>query len=279
MAHRSAFRQLLRDPMAVAGLVGLGLIAGLAALAPLLFPGDPLDMVAQPFLWPGADPEHPLGTDLLGRDIAAGIAHGARVSVLIGFASTAIGILAGTLVGALAGYLGGRADDLLARATEVVQTFPAFLLVVVLVAIAGPNVLTITLAIGGVSWPTIARMVRAEFRSLRQRDFIVAAEGLGYGHARIILAEMLPNALPPVVVTASVMVATAILNEAALAFLGLGDPNLVSWGSMIGAGRDQLRTAWYLVGIPGVALVIAVLALNLLGEALTDALDPRARTA
>jgi peptide/nickel transport system permease protein len=279
VARRTAIQQLLRDPMAVAGLVGLGLIAGLAALAPTLFPGDPLDMVAQPFLWPGEDLDYPLGTDLLGRDIAAGVAHGARVSVLIGFASTAIGILVGTVVGALAGYLGGRADDLLVRATEVVQTFPAFLLVVVLVAIAGPSVVTITLAISGVSWPTIARLVRAEFRSLRQRDFVVAAEGLGYGHARIILAEMLPNALPPVVVTASVMVATAILNEAALAFLGLGDPNLVSWGSMIGAGRDQLRTAWYLVAIPGVALVVAVLALNLLGEALTDALDPRARTA
>jgi peptide/nickel transport system permease protein len=148
---------------------------------------------------------------------------------------------------------------------------------VVLVSIAEPSVTTITLSIGIVSRPTIARLVRAEFRSLRERDFVLAARGLGYSSTRIVFLEILPNAMAPVIVTTSVMVATAILSEAALSFLGLGDPNLVSWGSMIGAGRDQLRTAWYLVALPGAALVLSVLALNLLGDGLTDALNPRAR--
>jgi len=138
-------------------------------------------------------------------------------------------------------------------------------------------VTTITLSIGIVSWPSIARLVRAEFRTLRERDFVLAARGLGYSGTRIVLREILPNAMAPVIVTASVMVATSILSEAALAFLGLGDPNLVSWGSMIGAGRDQLRTAWYLVTLPGLALVLTVLSLNLLGDGLNDALNPRSR--
>ena len=144
-----------------------------------------------------------------------------------------------------------------------------------LVAIATPTVATITLCIGVVSWPTIARLVRAEFRALRRREFVQAAETLGYSHARIVLQEILPNALPPVIVTTSVLVATAILNESALSFLGLGDPNVVSWGTMIGTGREVLRTAWYLTAIPGAAIVITVLALNLVGEALNDALNPR----
>ncbi len=248
-----------------------------AILAPVLFPGDPLDMVAQPFLPPFTDAAYPLGSDSLGRDVLAGIVHGARVSVLIGVVSTAIGLVVGTGVGAVAGYWGGRVDALLVRLTEIVQTFPSFLLVIVLVSIAQPSVTTITLAISAVSWPTIARIVRAEFRSLRQRDFVLAAQSLGYGTSRIILREILPNALAPIVVTTSVMVATAILSESALSFLGLGDPNLASWGAMIGDGRDQIRTAWYLVVLPGTALALSVLALNLVGDGLNDALNPRRR--
>jgi peptide/nickel transport system permease protein len=193
----------------------------------------------------------------------------------IGFASTAICLLLGIAVGALAGYFGGWLDDALSRLTELFQTIPPFLFLIVLVAIATPTVATITLCIGVVSWPTIARLVRAEFRALRRREFVQAAETLGYSHARIVLQEILPNALPPVIVTTSVLVATAILNESALSFLGLGDPNVVSWGTMIGTGREVLRTAWYLTAIPGAAIVITVLALNLVGEALNDALNPR----
>ncbi|WP_099900381.1 ABC transporter permease, partial [Methylobacterium frigidaeris] len=238
-------------------------------------PDDPLGMVAQPFLWPGQDPTYPLGTDSLGRDVAAGVAHGARVSLLVGFAAAATGLALGVLVGATAGYAGGRIDRALGRLIALFQTIPAFILLVVLVAIAQPSIPAITLAIGATSWPTVARLTRAEFRSLREKDFVTAARGLGYGPLRIVFAEILPNALPPIVVTASVMVASGILMESALSFMGLGDPNVVSWGSMIGSGREVLRSAWYLTAIPGVAIVLSVLALNLVGDGLNDALNPR----
>ncbi|EEA00815.1 binding-protein-dependent transport systems inner membrane component [Burkholderia sp. H160] len=272
-----AWRALLRNPSACAGLVLLAAFIALALLAPRLFPGDPLDMVGAPFEWPGADPHYWLGTDSLGRDVAAGIAHGTRVSLLIGAASAALGLVIGTLVGAIGGYAGGLVDDLLVRVTELFQTVPSFLLVTVIVAIGRPNVVVIALAIGIASWPTVARIVRAEFRALRHADFVLAARSQGFSDLRIVFGEILPNALPPVIVTASVMVASAILIESSLSFLGMGDPNVVSWGAMIGSGRDSLRTAWYLTALPGGAIVLAVLALNLLGDGLNDALNPRLR--
>ncbi|RQS62614.1 ABC transporter permease [Burkholderia sp. Bp8963] len=276
-ARPGAWRLLLRNPSACAGLVLLAAFVVLAFAAPKLYPGDPLDMVAAPFEWPGADPQFWLGTDSLGRDVAAGVAHGTRVSLLIGAASAAIGLAIGTLVGAIGGYFGGIVDDVLVRVTELFQTVPSFLLVIVIVAIGRPDVVVIALAIGIASWPTVARIVRAEFRTLRRADFVLAARTQGFGDARIIFGEILPNALPPVIVTASVMVASAILIESSLSFLGMGDPNVVSWGAMIGFGRDSLRTAWYLTAIPGAAIVLAVLALNLLGDGLNDALNPRLR--
>jgi peptide/nickel transport system permease protein len=148
-------------------------------------------------------------------------------------------------------------------------------LLVVLVAIAQPTAPTIIVAIAIVSWPMVARLTRAEFRAIREKDFVMAARSLGYGHARIIFREILPNALPPLIVTSSVMVASAILMEAALSFMGLGDPNVVSWGSMIGEGREEIRTAWYLSALPGLAIVLTVLALNLIADGLNDALNPR----
>ncbi|GJD48341.1 Oligopeptide transport system permease protein OppC [Methylobacterium crusticola] len=272
---RRALRAFLRNPTALLGLALLGLVGLAALLAPLVYPDDPLGMVAQPFLWPGQDPAYPLGTDSLGRDVAAGVAHGARVSLLVGLAAAAVGLAAGVLVGAAAGYCGGRTDAALGRLIALFQTMPAFILLVVLVAIAQPSIPAITLAIGATSWPTVARLTRAEFRSLREKDFVTAARGLGYGPLRIVGAEILPNALPPIVVTASVMVASGILMESALSFMGLGDPNAVSWGSMIGSGREVLRSAWYLTAIPGLAIVVSVLALNLVGDGLNDALNPR----
>ncbi|SFV09029.1 peptide/nickel transport system permease protein [Methylobacterium sp. 174MFSha1.1] len=274
-APRRALRAFLRNPTALSGLAILGLVAAAALAAPVAYPDDPLGMVAQPFLWPGQDPAYPLGTDSLGRDVAAGIAHGARVSLLVGFAAAATGLAVGVLVGAAAGYAGGRIDRALGRLIALFQTIPSFILLVVLVAIAQPSIPAITLAIGATSWPTVARLTRAEFRSLREKDFVTAARGLGYGPVRIVVAEILPNALPPIVVTASVMVASGILMESALSFMGLGDPNVLSWGSMIGSGREVLRSAWYLTAIPGVAIVLSVLALNLVGDGLNDALNPR----
>lgn len=211
----------------------------------------------------------------MGRDVAAGIAHGARISLLVGISATLIGLSLGIGIGSISGYFGGWVDDVLQRVVVLFQTIPGFILLVVLVAIAQPAIGTIVMAIGLVTWPTVARLVRAEFRSLREKDFVLAARALGYSHARIILREILPNALPPIIVTSSVMVASAILLESALSFMGMGDPNVVSWGSMIGAGRELLRTAWYLTAAPGLTIVFAVLAFNLIGDGLNDALNPR----
>jgi peptide/nickel transport system permease protein len=274
---RGVWHALVRNPSALAGLVMLAAFILMALFAKHLFPGDPLDMIATPFEWPGTDPQYWLGTDSLGRDVAAGIVHGSRVSLLIGASSAGIGLVIGILVGAIGGFFGGIVDDLLVRLTELFQTVPSFLLVIVIVAIGQPSVTVIALAIGIASWPTVARIVRAEFRTLRNADFVLAARSQGFSNARIIFGEILPNAMPPVIVTASVMVASAILIESSLSFLGMGDPNAVSWGSMIGSGRDSLRTAWYLTAVPGVAIVLAVLALNLLGDGLNDALNPRLR--
>ncbi|MDI2054728.1 MULTISPECIES: ABC transporter permease [Bradyrhizobium] len=268
-------RRLRRNPSFVAGTALLLLIVAAAALAPVFYPGDPLSMVARPLLWPGQDSSFPLGSDSLGRDLAADLMHGARISLLIGFVATTIGLVVGISVGAVAGYRGGRVDDLLVRIIELFQTVPSFILLVVLVAIAQPSIVTVTWAIGLVTWPTIARLVRAEFRVLREKEFVMAARSLGFGHTRIVVREILPNALPAIIVTSSVMVATAILMEAALSFLGLGDPNAVSWGSMIGSGRELIRTAWYLTALPGLVIVMTVLSLNLIGDGLTDVLNPR----
>lgn len=270
-----ALRVFLSNPNALVGSAFLALVVIIAFIAPVLYPDDPLSMVARPFLWPGQDPDYPLGTDSLGRDVLAGILHGSRISLFVGLAATALGLTCGVLIGAIAGYFGGWIDDVLVRLIEIFQTLPNFVLLVVLVAIAQPSATTVTFAIAIISWPTVARLTRAEFRAIREKDFVVAARSLGFGHARIIFREILPNALPPIIVTSSVMVAGAILMESALSFMGLGDPNVVSWGSMIGTGRELVRTAWYLTALPGLAIVFTVLALNLIGDGLNDALNPR----
>lgn len=275
---RGALRALLRNPSALLGALVLVLIALAALLSGLLFPGDPLDMVARPLLPPLQDPAFWLGSDSLGRNVAAGLAHGARVSLLVGVVAAVLSLLIGVLVGAIGGYFGGVVDDLLVRLTELVQTIPSFLLVIVIVAIGQPRVAVIVTAIGLASWPMIARLVRAEFRSLRESEFVQAARSQGFSDTRIIFQEILPNALPPVIVSVSVLVATAILMESALAFIGLGDPNIVSWGSMIGEGREHLRTAWTLSALPGIAILVTVLSLNLVGDGLNDALNPRLRS-
>jgi peptide/nickel transport system permease protein len=272
---RRILKALIRNPNAVCGLIFLAVVILAALIAPILYPGDPLAMVARPFLWPGQNPAYPLGTDSMGRDVLSGVLHGARVSLFVGLVATALGLTFGVLVGATAGYFGSWIDDLLVRLIEIFQTLPSFVLLVVMVAIAQPTASTITLAIAIITWPTVARLARAEFRAIREKDFVMAARSLGYGHARIIFLEILPNALPPIIVTSSVMVASAILMESALSFMGLGDPNVVSWGSMIGAGRELIRTAWYLTALPGAAIVFTVLSLNLIGDGLNDALNPR----
>ena len=270
----AALRRFMRNPTAMGGLLFLLIIAALALLAPLLYPGDPLAMEADALLWPGQDWHYPLGTDALGRDLMAGVVHGGRVSLQVGVLASLFGVVLGLSIGALAGYFGGRVDYGLQRLIEIFQTMPSFVLLVALVAIAQPSVPTLIFAIGIISWPTVARLVRAEVRSIREREYILAARSVGYTHLRIIVCEVLPNILPTLIVTASIMVASAVLMESALSFMGLGDPNQVSWGSIIGSGREQIRTAWYLTAIPGLAIFLTVLAFNLLGDGLTDALNP-----
>jgi peptide/nickel transport system permease protein len=270
-------RGFFRRWTAPLGLAVFLLVLGMALSAPALFPEDPFAMVTRPLLWPGESRGYPLGSDVLGRDVLAGIFHGARVSLAIGGVATAAALGVGVLVGALAGYYGGALDDLLMRGTEAFQTIPPFVFVIVVVVIARPSIASTVLGIALVSWPAVARLVRAEFMALRHRDFVQACRAVGMSDLRIAFRQILPNALAPIIVTASIMVATAILTESALAFLGLGDPNVMTWGSMIGAGREMLRTEWYLTAIPGLAILVTVLALNLIGEGLNDALNPALR--
>lgn len=264
-----------RQPSVIVGAILLGAIILVALLADRIYPGDPLDFVGQPFLRPGADPAFLLGTDMLGRDLAAGIVHGARVSLLIGVVATAVSLLIGVGIGAAAGYYGGITDTVLMRLTEFFQTIPPFLFALTIVAILQPSIPTIVGAIGITAWPSLARLVRAEVLKLRRGDMVQAEIALGASDARIIFLHLLPSTLSPIIVSASVMVASAILTESSLAFLGLGDPNVVSWGGMVGSGREVLRSDWYIATFPGIAIVIAVLALNLLGDGLNDAVDPR----
>ncbi|MCC7271920.1 MAG: ABC transporter permease [Alphaproteobacteria bacterium] len=260
---------------ALAGLAVLIGVVVLAAAAPVLFPFDPWDSRGAPLLPPGG--AFAFGTDMLGRDVIAGIFHGARVSLFIGVVSTLFAVALGVVIGAVSGYFGGAVDDVLMRFTELFQTVPSFVLAVLLVAILTPGLASIVLAIAVVTWPPVARLARSEFLTLRHREFVEAAVLSGVSTPRIILVELLPNALTPIVIMASLMVATAILTESALSFLGLGDPNHISWGYMIGAARAVFRQAWWLSVFPGLAIFLTVLAINLVGEGLTDALNPHLR--
>ncbi|WP_332686508.1 ABC transporter permease [Bosea sp. (in: a-proteobacteria)] len=271
-----AFLKLyFRSPPAVIGLVLLILVLAMAATADWLYPRDPLALAGRPLIWPFSNPRFLLGTDNSGRDIAAQIFHGARISLLIGLVATAISVLIGITIGAFAGYYGDWVDTALMRVTEAFQTLPNFILLLVLVAVFGSTITTVTIAIGIVSWPASARLTRAEFLSLRNREFVQAGRTLGLRDFKLIFGEILPNALPPVIVYASVVMAIAILLESALAFLKLSDPNVASWGNLIGAGRDVLRVQWYVSAIPGVAILVTVLAVSLVGQGLNDALNPR----
>jgi peptide/nickel transport system permease protein len=271
---RGFWQAFSRNRGAVVGLALLAAVMLMGALAGTIFPFSPWDMRGVPFMPPG-EMGFLLGSDSLGRDVAAGIAHGATVSLLVGAVSTAAALLLGVTLGAIAGYCGGWVDDLVMRFTEFFQTIPSFVFAVVLVAILGPSISSIVIAIAVVSWPPVTRVVRAEFLSLRTREFVQAAEVLGKSRTAIVFREILPNALSPIIVLSSLMVATAILLESALSFLGLGDPNMMSWGFLIGSGRSVIRLAWWMSVFPGIAIFVTVLALNLVGEGFNDALNPR----
>lgn len=268
-------RRYFHSPVAVLGLALLAAVCAAALGADFWYPRNPLSLAGRPLQWPGDNARFLLGTDQVGRDIAAQILHGARVTLAIGLAATVVSVLIGVVLGAVAGYYGGLADDLLMRVTEAFQILPNFLLLLVLVAVFGSDLRTVVLAIGLVSWPPVARLTRSEFLTLKTREFVQAGRALGMGDLRLIFREILPNALPPVIVYASVIMATAILLESALAFLNLSDPNVPSWGNLIGGGRGVIRVQWYVSAIPGIAILLTVLAISLVGQGVNDALNPR----
>jgi len=249
----------------------------LALLAPFIA-GDPFDGGADALL-PPLSAGHLLGTDDLGRDIWSQLAYGARVSMLVGVVTAAIGLLIGLAVGATAGFLGGWVDGTLMRIGEFFQTLPRFVLALIAVALFGPGLERVIIVIALLSWPQTARVVRSLFASLRHAAYVDAARVGGMSDFRVVVTEILPNVLAPVIVLGSLDIATAILLEAGLGFFGLGDPDRISWGTMLNGAQQYLRTAWWMAAFPGLAIALTVLGFNLLGDALNHALDPKARRA
>jgi peptide/nickel transport system permease protein len=272
----SFLRRVASSGEGLAGMAMLAVLLGVALAAPWLAPGDPLAIRGDPLLRPLQDMAHPLGTDRLGRDVLSALIHGARTSLLVAAGAAAAALCIGITVGTVAGFLGGWLDEVLMRVAEAFQTVPAFLLTLALISVTGPRASTIVLGIAAGAWMQPARITRAQILSLRERDFVAAARVIGMRPLEIAFREVLPNALGPVVSLAAVIVAAAVLIEAALSFLGFGDPNRVTWGSMIAEGRTVLRRAPFLSIVPGVGLVLTVLAVHLTGRGVAHALRARA---
>jgi peptide/nickel transport system permease protein len=275
MRQREFWTRLKRNRMA---MTGLALVLGLfvvSIFAPWLAPYDPNLIDLKQVLMPPS-PSHYLGTDTLGRDVLSRIIFGSRVSLKVGFVAVGLATLIGLFIGALAGYYGGWVDSALMRLVDLMLCFPAFFLILAVIALLEPSIWNIMAVIGLTGWMGVARLVRAEFLSLREREFVTAARALGAGDTRLILRHMLPNALAPVMVSATLGVAGAILTESALSFLGLGvQPPTPSWGNILTAGKDNIEIAWWLSVFPGLAILVTVMSYNLLGEGIREAIDPR----
>ncbi len=268
------WRQLRHNRMALTG-AGIVLVMFVMAAAASFVSTDPSAIdVGQSLLPPSA--AHPLGTDDLGREVLVRMLYGARISLLVGFVAVGISTVIGIVLGALAGYYGGWIDALVMRFVDIMLCFPTFFLILAVIAFLDPSIWNIMIVIGLTSWMGVARLIRAEFLSLRQRDFVLAAQALGASDSRLIFRHILPNAMSPVLVSATLGVAGAILTESALSFLGIGvQPPTPSWGNMLIIGKQTLGSAWWLSVFPGIAILITVLGYNLLGEGVRDALDPR----
>ena len=270
------FEMYVKNLSAVFAMIVLIIIVLTAIFGPSYYPTDPFDMVWMPFSPPGKE-GFLLGTDYLGRDLLAGIIHGARVSIIVGISAAFMTVVIGITVGAFAGYYRGTVEEALMRLTEFFQVLPTLLFSMVIVALFGASLPMIVIAIGLVSWTAVARITRAEFLRIRELEFVMASRASGASDLRLIFAVILPNALPPIIVQAALMVGTAILFEAGLSFLGLSDPNIVSWGQIIGSNRQYILDASYTVTVPGLAIFITVLAISLVGDGLNDALNPKLR--
>jgi peptide/nickel transport system permease protein len=264
-----------KNRLAVAGSVVVGLLFVISVLAPIISPYDPakIDVVS---ILEAPSLKHPLGTDELGRDLLSRMIWGSRISLKVGFVSVGISTTIGLLLGALAGYYGAWVERIIMRLVDVMLCFPTFFLILAVIAILEPSIWNIMMVIGITSWMGVARLVRAEFLSLKEREFVLAAKAQGLSDRRIIFRHMLPNAISPVLVAATLGVAGAILTESALSFLGIGvQPPIPSWGNILTAGKDNIQFAWWLSVYPGLAILITVLGYNLLGEGIRDATDPR----
>jgi peptide/nickel transport system permease protein len=270
-----ALRQFARSPSGVIGAIVLLAIVLFTLFGAHFYAIDPLDIVGAPFTPPGEDAL--LGTDYLGRDILAGLISGGRATLTVGSVAAVITIMIGVTIGSLAGFFGGPIDTALTKITEFFQILPPLLFAMVLVTLFGQTLTIVTIAIGVVSWPSAARLTRAEFLRLRNLDFVKASRAAGAGNRHLILRVILPNALPPIIVSATLAIGVAILFEGGLSFLGLGDPNTMSWGLMLGQNRNYVLDAWWAVTFPGAAIFIAVLAISLIGDGINDAINPRLR--
>jgi peptide/nickel transport system permease protein len=262
-----------KNRAAVVGLMVVLLIAVIALIAPILPIVNPFKMGGMALSPPTLT--HFMGTDDLGRDVMSRIMHGARISLMIGLMASLTSTLIGIFIGSLSGYYGGWIDDLMMRITELFQVIPRFFLALIFVAIFGPTMWNIIFVIGFLSWPITARLVRADFLSLKTRDFIEASRALGQNDLYLIFVDILPNATPSIIVNSSLQVAQAILLEAMLSFLGLGDPQSISWGQLLNSAQLFIRQAWWMVVFPGLTISITILGLNLVGDGLNDALNPR----
>lgn len=276
--RRSQWNKLLRQPGPVIGLVVLLVVLVAAVAAPYLSPYDPTRNNLLDSLEPPSD-KHLMGTDLLGRDIFARVLYGARVSLLVAVVVQAVSVVIGTAAGLLAGYFGGRVDDFITSVTTVVQAFPGLLFAIAVMAVLGPSLYNVLIALALVGWPTIARLVRGETMALREQLFVEGARASGASDAYIVLRHVLPNSLGPIIVVTTLGLGGVILSEATLSFLGLGiQPPTPSWGSMLAEARNRVMDAPWLMIFPGLAIFVTVLAFNLLGDGLRDALDPKLRT-
>jgi peptide/nickel transport system permease protein len=272
---RIVWRRLRRNTLAVTGLVVILILAAAALAAPALSPYDPTRIDVYNVLSPPSL-SHPLGTDELGRDVLSRMIWGSRVSLKVGFIAVGIAIFIGTLVGALAGFYGGVVDAILMRFVDIMLAFPTFFLILAVISIIEPSISTIMIVIGITGWMDVARLVRAEFLTLKEREFVASARAIGAGDLRLIGRHIIPNAASPVLVAATFGVAGAILVESGLSFLGLGvQPPEPSWGNILTSGKDNITVAWWLSLFPGFAILVTVLSYNLVGEGLRDALDPR----
>jgi len=275
MKRREFWARLRRNRLAMSGLVMVGGLFGVSLLASWLAPYDPSFIDLKAVLMPPSS-DHWLGTDPLGRDVLSRIIFGSQVSLKVGFVAVGLATFIGIIVGALAGYYGGWVDLVLMRFVDLMLCFPSFFLILAVIALLEPSIWNIMVVIGVTGWMGVARLVRAEFLSLKERDFVEAARALGASDRRLIMRHLLPNALAPVMVSATLGVAGAILTESALSFLGLGvQPPTPSWGNILTAGKDNIEIAWWLSVFPGLAILVTVMSYNLLGEGIREAIDPR----